>query len=177
MGGTATDAYIVIWLGVALLLGALGWWKYPGLSPALRWLLFVAAGLRVVDITQVVVNVGIFDQLGFAGRGGRQQAVEDVTRSLVLLVWNYCELMVWFGLAYIPLDILRQSTFQQSTLWSRFYFSAVTQLTIGYGDLAPVGWAKAIAAAQGTLGWMLTVIIVARFVASLPPIRGLERRS
>jgi hypothetical protein len=36
------------------------------------------------------------------------------------------------------------------------YFSWVSQLTIGFGDVLPVGWARALAVAQALIGWMLT---------------------
>ena len=33
-----------------------------------------------------------------------------------------------------------------------FYFSVISQTSIGYGDIAPLGWAKVIAAVQGVVG-------------------------
>jgi hypothetical protein len=56
------------------------------------------------------------------------------------------------------------------------YFSAITQLTIGYGDIAPLHGLRAIAVVQGVLGFFFTVILVARLISELPQISGdLER--
>ena len=170
LSGTATDCYLLAWLLVAVLLGAWSWCSYPLLPRPLPWLLISIAALRVADITQVVVNVAVFDRLGSSQKS--VQPVDDVTRSLVLLVWNFFELMLWFGLAYLPLCFLQANR----SFWSRFYFSGVTQLTIGYGDLTPVGWAKAVAVGQGGLGWILTVIVLARLLSSLAPIADLATR-
>jgi len=122
----------------------------------------------VTDVLQVVVNLALFDRLGYCTHpDDHSQPVEDVTRSIVLPLWNYCELIVWFGLAYVALSFLQDG----GSFWSRFYFSAVTQLTIGYGDLTPLGWARLVAVAQGLIGWTLAVVVIARIVASLPPVR------
>ena len=169
--GTETDWYVFAWLLIAAALGIISWCSYPGLPTPLKCLLIGAAALRVADITQAVVNLALFDRLGLSGPSkATTQPVLDVTRSLVLLLWNFFELMIWFGLAYLALSFVQGSV----PFWSRFYFSVITQLTVGYGDFTPVGWAKTVAVAQGVLGWIMTVIVVARFVASLPPINGSE---
>jgi len=167
--GTATDWYVLAWLAAAVILGLLSVYSYPELPWFLKVALLAAAALRVGDITQLFVNLALFDRLGDSKEASdTSQGVQDVTRSLVLLLGNFFELILWFGLAYVPLPFAQG----MGSFWSRFYFSAVTQLTIGYGDLTPLGWGKAVAVAQGTLGWVLTVIVIARFVGSLPRIQG-----
>jgi hypothetical protein len=159
------DLYVLAWLGVAVVLGTLSHHSYPAMPGWLTAGVLLAATLRIADITQAVVNVGIFDHLGESS--SEEQGVDNIVRSLVLLVWNFGELMIWFGLAYLPLTFLQDN----KGFWTRFYFSGITQLTIGYGDLTPVGVAKAIALVQGTLSWVVSVIIIARFAGALPRIR------
>ncbi|HTO61277.1 MAG TPA: ion channel, partial [Bradyrhizobium sp.] len=48
------------------------------------------------------------------------------------------------------------------------YFSVVTQLTIGYGDLTPTSYLRAIIAAQGVLGFLVGIFAVSRVIAFLP---------
>jgi hypothetical protein len=167
--GTETDLYIGGWLIVAGVLGILSYCWYPDIPFGLKVILLGASILRVADITQATVNIALFDRLGEDDSvPSDTQTVQNVTRSLVLLLWNFVELMIWFGLAYVTVRFAEDPV----SLGNRFYFSAITQLTIGYGDLKPLRWGKALAAAQGALGWIVTVIVIARFVSSLPRLRS-----
>jgi len=73
--------------------------------------------------------------------------------------------MFWFGLIYLALNLKDVYHF-----YDTFYFSVVTQLTIGYGDIQPLGAAKVVAGVQATVGWALTLLVLARFVSFLPRI-------
>jgi hypothetical protein len=168
--GTETDWYVIAWLAIAALLAVFSWWWQPELPLVLKVFLLGAACLRVLDVAQVVVNLALFDWLGLSQPSSRDvQPVQDVTRSLVMLLWNFFELMLWFGLAYTALSFHEGNV----PFWSRFYFSAITQLTVGYGDFTPVGVGQLVAVAQGILAWTVTVVVIARFVASLPRIQGM----
>jgi hypothetical protein len=47
------------------------------------------------------------------------------------------------------------------------YLSAISQFTIGYGDLSPMSWLGAVVCVQGLLAVILLVLRIARFVAQL----------
>jgi Ion channel len=166
---TEMDLYVLIWLTIAAVLTAASWWQYPHVCVSLQVVLIAAAVLRVADITQLVVNLALFDRLGQGAALQHVQVVQDVTRSLVLLLWNFVELTIWFGLAYVAAPFSQRDV----SFGGRFYFSAITQLTIGYGDLTPLQWTRVVAAAQGVLGWFLTVLVIARLVSSLPRLEAL----
>lgn len=167
--GTETDWYLTAWLVAAAVLALLSRAWHSELPTAFKLVLLGVTGLRVVDIAQAVVNLALFDWLGLSQRDTKDiQPIQDVTRSLVLLLWNFFELIVWFGIAYMALPFAEGNV----SFWSRFYFSAITQLTIGYGDFNPIGLGKVVAVAQGILAWIVTVLVIARFVASLPRIQS-----
>ena len=57
------------------------------------------------------------------------------------------------------------------TIFDSIYFSFVTGLTIGYGDLVPkMPLTRALAAAIGAMGIMLTALLAAVAVRSLPDV-------
>jgi hypothetical protein len=163
-----TDAYLIRWLVFAGVLALVSYWRYPNNPWFIAWPVMFCASIRILDITQVAANLGLFSHLGSQAKDRRLQVI-DVTRSLVLLLWNFCELMIWFGLIYLQLHF-SQDSFR--SFWSTFYFSAITQLTIGYGDFTPLRAAKAVSVIQGLLGWLMTVVLLSRFIAALPGVQA-----
>jgi voltage-gated potassium channel Kch len=57
------------------------------------------------------------------------------------------------------------------------YFSVVTQLTIGYGDIRPLGEARFVAAMQGLIAVAFTILILGRIVSVLPKIESVMKHS
>ena len=74
-------------------------------------------------------------------------------RTLVLGGINYVELSFCFGVIYA---LNYQSLQMASRPITAFYFSIITQLTIGYGDVSPKGWMRLVAATQGLIGALLS---------------------
>ena len=121
---------------------------------------------RVIEIIQVTVNATLFDALTTKADRG----VGTVSRILVLAGINFVELLLCFGAIYA-------SNYERLMGAGRpltgFYFSIITQLTIGYGDVYPTGWLRVVAAIQGLVGALFIILIFGRIVTSLQPIRGL----
>ncbi len=57
------------------------------------------------------------------------------------------------------------------------YFSVVTQLTIGYGDVTPKGIAKAVAAVQALFTFAFTVLLLGRIITVLPRLKSVMHDS
>lgn len=103
------------------------------------------------------------------GVGENRARVASFTRSIALALVNFVELCTCFGVIYAK-DYERLSGAGQPL--SAFYFSVITQLTIGYGDIHPTGYARVIAAIQGTVALVFIVLVFARIVQSLPAREG-----
>jgi hypothetical protein len=85
-------------------------------------------------------------------------------RTLVLAAINYVELMLWFGLVYALNYKSLHGAGQPATA---FYFSIITQLTIGYGDVSPEGWfLRILAALQGLIGALFVIVVLGRAISS-----------
>ena len=121
--------------------------------------------LRLVDILQAAVNVTIFDPMD---RPAGEHQTASIGRALVLGLINYLEIMLLFAVvyaAYLP-------RLRNAGGWSdAVYFSAITQATLGYGDLLPTGHLRWFVSAQGFLGIGFPVLVIGRFISALPGIR------
>ncbi len=153
------EGYILAWLGIEVVLLAteainLAW-------PA--WIPRVLALVRILDIFQSSVNMSVFDQL----RTDKTLVISSAVRTLVLSFLNYIELLVCFAIIYASMHGLLLG----SSGWlDDLYFSVVTQLTIGYGDIRPIGWARLVSVAQGLIAVAFTILIFGRIVSVLPAI-------
>lgn len=126
--------------------------------------------VRVLDIFQASVNMSVFDQL----RTAERLLISSAVRTLVLSFLNYLELLVCFGLLY---STLQGSLIGSTGVMDDLYFSVVTQLTIGYGDIRPVGWARFVSVAQGLIAVAFTILILGRIVSVLPKISTVMKHS
>lgn len=126
------------------------------------------AVIRIFDIFQSSVNLGVFDQLRARG----QLMISNAVRTLVLSFLNYLELLVLFGILYTT---ILPSLIGAETWADALYFSIVTQLTIGYGDIRPVGVARFVSALQGLIAVAFTILILGRIVSVLPRIESVMK--
>ena len=129
-------------------------------------LIMVLLVLRLIDIIQVNVNMILFDGLRFA-----QNRIVKYSRWIVLLIWHYLELILIFGFFYF---LCKSDLNGYRSIIDSYYFSAVTQLTIGYGDIYPVGWVKVMVGVQGIIGTFFSILIIAKVITLLPNMRDLE---
>lgn len=164
------DCYIFVWL--IMLLGAhllatvaAGRW--------VTWLVCAAGAARGIDIVQANVNMHLLDGLRLSGRSHH---VASLVRSSLISVWNYLELVGWYALAYFFSKGLRGDSCGEVGLFESVYFSTITQLTIGFGDLKPAtALARLLTMSQGLLGTLFLVFAISRFASLLPRV-GEHRR-
>src|SRR5699024_10366695 len=93
--------------------------------------------------------------------------------SYYTLLIIYSIVIIGFGLIYFILSFqqimlveggeLRDVSVIGSLIHS-FYFSGVTLLTIGYGDITPIGFGRFIALIQALIGYILASAFVLRLV-------------
>lgn len=94
--------------------------------------------------------------------------------NFLYLAFIYVTVMIGFGLIYILLDIKGVSVFMDETagldgnffskLETGFYFSAVTLFSVGYGDIAPIGFGRMIAVLEALIGYTIPAAFVFRAV-------------
>lgn len=93
------------------------------------------------------------------------------------LLFIYCIVIIGFGLIYFIISFQTDALMEYgpkepdsvvSSLLHSLYFSGVTLLTIGYGDISPVGIARLFAVVEALIGYALP----AAFVLKLIEARG-----
>ena len=155
------EVYVVCWLFIeALMVAAFVWSPF---GRAITALIASIAIARAADVFQTTVNVALFDAFRLQDRRAHQAA--GIERLAVLAFINFLELLVCFGCLYaLAIDQLKD----HSRVWDAWYFSVVTQLTIGYGDIQPLGIARVIVVAQSIVGLAFLVLVFARVISALP---------
>lgn len=168
------------WVEAYLLCGSIGLWVVLAIwewwTPCHRWpyslfawFLFSLGVWRVLDIFQSQVNAHLFDCV--RAPGGNE--VASIVRSTFMAGWNYLELIGWFATFYL----WEGSIPAIKGAFDALYFSTITQLTVGFGDIAPqTQWARALTMVQGLSGTLILVIAIARFISGLPKVEQFGER-
>lgn len=124
--------------------------------------------LRLIDIIQVNVNMILFDNI----RTGGFNRITKYTRAIILIIWNYFELILIFGFFYLS----NHQHLKGFNSWTdSYYFSTITQLTIGYGDLSPLAEIRFVTAFQGFVGTMFLAFIISKIISMVPELKELDK--
>ncbi|MFD2628856.1 potassium channel family protein [Oceanobacillus kapialis] len=129
----------------------------------------------------VVMLKGIIDFI----RGKRLRAGMRESRFSTELFYGliiiYIMVMVGFGLIYFMLSLegiilvedgVPREVGVSGSLIHSMYFSGVTLLTIGYGDITPIGIGRFIALVEALIGYILPAAFVMRLVQQGQRSRG-----
>lgn len=125
---------------------------------------------HVFEMCHVAINIGIFDALRIAKRSHYMASGE---RLVIMSAVNFIQLCLCFATYYAahPKGFGGAGI---ATWGDAFYFSAATQLTIGYGDILPLGYFRVVAALQAFIGFFFAIAVLARFISILsnPVVMG-----
>ena len=126
----------------------------------------------IVGVICFVMFKSIIEFIRGDGTRGMQESRFSKELFYTLLV-IYMIVLVGFGLIYFILSLQQEVLFESAQELPRgivekmldsIYFSGVTLLTIGYGDISPLGIARGIALVQALVGYVLPTAFVLRIV-------------
>ncbi len=124
-----------------------------------------------------LVIVGLVSSIRslFITKYSRNQSISLENVILHLLI--YITVLMGFGLLYMVLDVtghpvliengqvLQGNYFEK--IASSMYFSAITLLSVGYGDITPIGIGRWLAIVEALLGYTIPVAFVVRMVINI----------
>jgi len=123
--------------------------------------IFIILLFRILDILATALRVSIFDRK-FSSL--KFHAVACIERVIVLGFLNYVELIICFAGLYL----FKSNDLCNAKDWLDYiYFSAINQMTIGYGDICPTRWLRLVAISQGLAGLLLLIVLIGRFIGIL----------
>lgn len=102
--------------------------------------------------------------------------VKEPRRLLLIALFNYVEVAFWFAVLYRITSTSFASNIPLSSRSTALYYSLVTMVTLGYGDITPtdrIGVGLVIT--HIIVGTFLSLIILARFVGALPIAREKDK--
>lgn len=121
-----------------------------------------------IGIVTTVLIGSITSIWATSGKAMRHISLENL---FVLIQW-YITMMLGFGLIYMVLQWNGHNVFTTSAnetvnghvsiLQDSFYLSGITLLSVGYGDVTPVGIGRWIAIIEALLGYIMPAVLVAR---------------
>jgi hypothetical protein len=156
---TAIELYVLA--GVFLeFIAAINVTKIAGWASWLQQVVLVVAALKIVEIIRVTASSVLFDEA----------VVASVQRNFILAAIGFLELGLCFGFFYaLNKELLVGDHVGALT---GFYLSFTTQLPIGFGDVAPVGWLRIVAVIQGLTAAVFVFLVFGKIVASLRPLQA-----
>ncbi len=137
----------------------------------------VYGSFRIFEITVFQLNVLMFHQYR-AKIAGEVHTLRSFRRTVILLVHNYFEIVCWFGVINVFLyrDGQITSLGSEPSFFSIFRESMLMMFTFTPEIYEPAKDPAIIAfSIQAVVGLFMSVIVLARFLALLPPPRSADK--
>jgi hypothetical protein len=165
------DRQIVkVWI-LLIICYAIAYFKVPYTWPTAVGL----SALRIVNIIFWNLRAALVE----TGKTPTDKPIHSVTstkRSLVFGMVNFLELIVAFACLYAAFPCwVHLPCKEVPTFGVYLYFSSMTQLTVGYGDVTPLSWMRLVAVIQALSGLALLTVTISRFLAHIK-VKEIGRR-
>lgn len=152
----------------------------------IAWWLIISIGYVIIvmrqgiirDIVLFIVIVRMINIISYLLRTIftiTSDSVVSAKRNLLYALINYIELIICFATIYARFsDHLDFDRVHEDKL-VYLYFSNISQLTIGYGDVCPQGFLRFIVASQGMVGLLIVSLTIGKYVGLMPMKDGIKQ--
>ncbi|WPX07794.1 hypothetical protein [Anaerocellum danielii] len=145
---------------------------------AIFWIILIYGVLRVFEIIVYQVNVLFFDRIR-TKKNKREYKIKSVTRTIILLLHNFVEIMLWYSVMMICLLKIGGNFPDDSSVWD-FIRANILNVTIFNADeIEQIAGSKNSTIAnliffENITGLFMTLLCLARFINLLPPVESEE---
>ena len=132
--------------------------------------------LRIFEIVVYQTNVMLFDSYR-ALKEGREYVIKSPTRLVILLLHNYVEIIFWFTtvtISYLNIENLETSSW---FYYLHMNFKCITTFDISeiLSNITNRSPYLLIAFFESVIGFLMTIISLARFIGLLPQVKSIEK--
>jgi len=142
---------------------------------SLWYIILVYSYIRMFEITVYQTNVLLFDEYRISNRG-QEYYLRSYRRTVLLLLHNYFEIILWFAASYLVLSGDFAFEGPPRSLAGVIYSSFAIMSGFGSPGVKPLTTLGLyILWAQSLVGLFMTLLSLARFVSIMPAPRSLEQ--
>jgi len=163
-----SELYVLLWFVVSLCLLFL----YPFRPIWGTWILLGLVAHRTIEGLAYPLSII------FVNKYDRKRGPRSINRSLLLLMFNYCEIIIGFAIFYLATRSIGYSNCDRviTKPIEALYFSVVTITTLGYGDMRPISWfGQGLALLEPLLGFVMVIIVIGVFLTGVKGIKEKRR--
>lgn len=173
-----TYKFVEIWVIFNTVLSFLSIIIVNKLNPQMNIILwiFISYGiLRIFEITIYQINVLLFDPYR-SFKNGIEYKIKSPTRMVILLVHNYFEIVCWFTVILISILSMNYLLSNSWGYYLRINFLCISTFETQFISNAfqTAGKLSLFAFYESIIGFIITVISLARFIGLLPGIGKIE---
>ena len=128
--------------------------------------LLAYGGVRLFELLVYQINVLLFDEYR-CRRDGKIYALHGYRRTVILLLHNYFEVLIWFAAAYILAERAGFVTIADGGVFGVLRQSLLFMVSFS-GDIKGSGLGLFLILLQSGVGVLFTVVVLARFLSLLP---------
>ena len=137
-----------------------------------RWIFLVYAFMRTFEVFVYQVNVLLFDPIK---SGIKQYRIKSAARTVLLLICNIFEYILWFSVVYI--FMYKTKTSNVDSL--RIILESITTLANvaspdEFSDYEKGFEITLIAYIESVIGIFMNIVCLARFISLLPPVQSID---
>ncbi len=132
--------------------------------------------LRIFEIFVYQINVVLFDPYR-ARIQNKQYKIKSPTRLVILLLHNYSEIIFWFSAITMSVLAINDTLEHTWSYYIRLNFLSITTLDLNelYKEGLIFEEYIVIAFYESIVGFLMTIISLARFISILPGVKSIEK--